>query len=164
MFIQSARFRSIKTEKVRSEGGFTLLELMLVMVVISVISSALVMPFLSNLKEATRPDIYANATQLASADLDAQRALGYGSITIDPSTGITTITGTPITINGRAYARSVTKSYVIASLDDNTNVFTDSTTSPYQTDYKKIIAKVTTTNPSLEVELWSIVSPNDYTY
>jgi prepilin-type N-terminal cleavage/methylation domain-containing protein len=155
MIIQSARFCSIKTEKMKSEGGFTLLELMLVMVVISIIASALVMPFLSNLNEGARPDIYATATQLASADLDLQRASGYASITIGTTTGST------ITMNGRDYDRSITKGYVSADRADNANAFTPTGS---VTDYKKVTAKVTTTNPGLEVELWTIVSPKDYTY
>jgi prepilin-type N-terminal cleavage/methylation domain-containing protein len=149
MIIQCTRFCSIKTEKMKSEGGFTLLELMLVMVVISIIASALVMPFLSNLNEGARPDIYATATQLAMADIETQRAQAFDDT--NPA-NVTT------TINGRTYTRVVTKTYRDADFVamPTGNAFGSSAFN----EYVLVTATVTTTSPALSVTLESIITPD----
>jgi len=149
MFVQCAKFCSIKTENVKSEDGFTLLELMLVLVVVSILSSALVLPFLSNLNEGSRPDVYATATQLAMADIENQRAQAFNDT--NPA-NITT------TINGRTYTRVVTKTYRDASFAamPTGNTFGTSSTN----DYVLVTATVTTANPALSVTLESIITPD----
>jgi prepilin-type N-terminal cleavage/methylation domain-containing protein len=137
MFIQWIKFCSIKTGKIKSEKGFTLLELMLVLVVVSVLSSVLVMPFISNLNEGGRPDIYATATQLATADIEDHRSQAFATGT----------TSTTTVINGRSYIRDVVKANATlgTSLDD----------------YIKITATVTTSNPALSVSLISFITPDN---
>jgi prepilin-type N-terminal cleavage/methylation domain len=71
------KFCNIKMEKVKSEEGFTLLELIFVMVIIGTLSSSLILPFISNLKQATRPEIYNTATYIAVGELEKVRSDGY---------------------------------------------------------------------------------------
>ncbi len=70
-------------EKVKSEKGFTLLELIFVMVIIGVLSSSLVLPFISNLKQATRPEMYNTATYISVGMMETARAQGYTNIRAD---------------------------------------------------------------------------------
>lgn len=146
MIIRCIKFCSIKTGNIKSEKGFTFLELMLVLVVTSIISSALIMPFVSNLNEGARPDIYATAAQLATADIESHRALGF----------VTGNTSASTVINGRSYTRTVTKSFADASFASGGNTFG----SPATNDYILVTAVVATTNPTLSITFKSIITPD----
>ena len=63
--------------KVQSERGFTLIELILVMVVTGIISSTLVLPFMAGLRRGTSPEISATATYLAQKEIEEFRNAGF---------------------------------------------------------------------------------------
>ncbi len=136
MLIQWVKFCSKKSGKVKSEEGFTLVEVVLVFVVVSILSSSLVLPFLSSLNEGTRADIYTNAAHIASMDIDSWRAGSFSAIPLSTGT-----TGADIVINGRAYARTYNNTLV-------------------DTDYKHVFATVSST-PGVSVTLYGIIS-TDY--
>ncbi|MHC4269231.1 MAG: prepilin-type N-terminal cleavage/methylation domain-containing protein [Planctomycetota bacterium] len=159
MFIQWIKSFSIKTGKVRSEKGFTLLELILVLVVVSIIASALAMPFLSNLNEGTKPDIYSTATQFATADIESLRADGFGAIVV--TNGVPTATAnSPTTINGRSYTRTISTAYADADFSAINNTF--NTINPVTNDYIMVVAVVTETTivPNTSVTLTSVITPD----
>ena len=68
-------------EKVKSEKGFTLLELIFVTVVTGILSSTLILPFTSSIKQGTRPEIYATAAYLAHKEIEELRNGGYTNVT-----------------------------------------------------------------------------------
>ncbi len=82
--------------KVKSEEGFTLLELIMVMVVTSILSSSLILPFSSSLRQGTMPEIYNTATYLAMDEMEWKRNDGYTSVgaAIDAGTNPLTTTTT----------------------------------------------------------------------
>ncbi len=106
MLIKWMEYCKLNPGKVRSEDGFTLVEVILIFVVVSILSSSLVLPFLSNLNDGTRADIYANAAQLASAEIERLRGVDYATIvaglganpSVEESNG-----GNFYTINNRTY-------------------------------------------------------------
>ncbi len=136
MFIQWMKHCSIKLGKVRSEEGFTLVEVIIALVVVSIISSSLVLPFLSSLNEGTKADIYTNAAHIASMDIDSWRAGSFSAIPLSTGT-----TGTNIVINGRAYVRTYNNTLI-------------------GTDYKQVFATVSST-PGVSVTLYGLIS-TDY--
>ncbi len=155
MFIQWIKYCSSKTGKVKSEKGFTLVELLVVLVVTGVLASTLVIPFASNVNQAARPGIYTTATQLASADLEYQKMLGFSAITVPNGA----VAGSSTTvINGRSYTRTVTTSYADADFNAGGNSFV----APVTNDYIIVEATVTETtmNPNLSVSLKSIITPD----
>jgi prepilin-type N-terminal cleavage/methylation domain-containing protein len=147
MFIRWIRFFRFDTEKMRSESGFTLLELILVLVVTSILSSALVMPFLSNLNDGVKPDIYATATQLAAAELEDKKAQGFAAIVVGTVV-------TPTVINGRSYTKSVATQYV--DYDAVNNEFDP----PVTNDYIMATATVTEAVSNTLVVLETIITPD----
>ncbi len=137
MFIQWIKFCYIKSGKVNSEQGFTLVELVFVLVLMGFLSYSLIMPFFSSLQRGTMGDINATAAQIASADIEDMRGQGFGSVALGNSTG------TDIVINGRTYERAYTNTMV--------------------GDYIYVVATVTetTSNPDVEARLYAIIS-RDY--
>ncbi len=146
MLIKWMKFCGIKPEKIKSEQGFTLVEVILAFVVVSILSSSLVLPFLSNLNDGTRADLYANAAHIASMDIDDWRAGVFASI---PLSTTPASTGGDITINGRAYVRT----YVNIPVDETLAYAPGG-------DYVKVLATVTTT-PNISVTLYGLIS-DDY--
>ncbi len=152
MFIQWLKFCSNKTGKVKSEQGFTLVEVVMVFVVMSILSSTLVVPFLSNLNSGTRADIYATAAQLAAADMENLRedvkSNGDDLNSITAEADINTV------INDRTYVSSFV----------NTRFLADLVTPDVGGDY--VIAEVTVTeavsDPPVVVTLYGIISKNYY--
>ncbi len=135
----------------KSERGFTLLELILVMVVMGIISSTLVLPFLAGLKQSTRPEIYATATYLAQEVLEEYKGNGYTYV----KTNNSTLIGDPISPpkpdvpkKGRSYSLVVRAGYV----DDPSDTSLDTSNA---TDYIRV--KVTVSNSINNVELWTIL-------
>jgi prepilin-type N-terminal cleavage/methylation domain-containing protein len=134
---------------VKSERGFTLLELIMVMVVMGIISSALVLPFLAGLKQATRPEIYATATYLAQEEIEKKRSEGYS--TTSGSIGTSSPTVPPL--KGRTYTKQVVTEYVTHSSGSFS-------TSASSTEFIKVTATVS--NSDINVELWTILAKDFY--
>ncbi len=137
----------------KSERGFTLLELILVMVVMGIISSTLVLPFVAGLKQATRPEIYATATYLAQEEIEKKRGIGYTNAAIsDDPINVTIPSG------GRTYTGSVVTKYVDHNID--TGTFDDAASPP--SEFKKVTVTVSNSDIPNNVELWTILAKDFY--
>jgi prepilin-type N-terminal cleavage/methylation domain-containing protein len=155
-------------EKVRSEKGFTFLELIFVMVVTGILSSTLILPFTAGLKQGTRPEIYNTATYLAVEVLEEYKSEGYTYV----KTNNSTLIGDPISpaltdvqlasydANGnitrtRTYSRVVRAGYV----DDPSDTSLDTSTA---TEYIKVTVTVSNSDIPNNVELWTILAKDFY--
>ena len=151
-------FINIKMQRIKSEKGFTLLELVFVTVVTGILSSTLILPFASSIREGTHPEIYNTATYLAAEVLEEYRSGGYTYV----QTNNSTLIGDPIsparadvTKKGRTYSHVVRAGYV----DDPSDTSLDTSTA---TEYIKV--KVTVSNSDIpnDVELWTILVKDFY--
>jgi prepilin-type N-terminal cleavage/methylation domain-containing protein len=149
------KFCNIKIGKVKSEKGFTLLELIFVMTVTGILSSTLVLPFTAGLKQGTRPEIYATATYLAQKEIEELKNAGYtiatGELGNVPSS-VTFFNGTPREIT---YTEDSVREYV--SYTGSTFVHSDS-----PTEYIRVTETVTNTKNSAVVSLWTILAKDFY--
>lgn len=145
--------------KIKSERGFTLLELIGVTVVTGILSSTLVLPFISGMMQGTRPEIYATATYLAQNVLEQYyRSEGYSYV----QTNSGTLIGDPIspalanvTVNGRTYSLVVRAGYI----DDPSDISLDTSTA---TQYIKVTVTVSNTDIPNNVTLWTILARDFY--
>ncbi len=154
MFIQWIKFCGIKTERVKSEEGFTLLEVILVFVVMSILSSTIVLPFITSLNSGTKADIHATAAQLAAADIEDLRGKDFATIMTEGGTsGTSTLVST--TINNRSYDRQYTYEQQTSSWPLGV-----ATLSPGAGNYLWIAATVTETvsNPDVVVTMYGLIS------
>jgi prepilin-type N-terminal cleavage/methylation domain-containing protein len=134
----------------KSERGFTLLELIMVMVVMGIISSSLVLPFLAGLKQATRPEIYATATYLAQEEIEKKRGEGYST-----TSGNLGTSSSDVEKKGRTYTETVLTEYV-----EHDSVNEEFDTSVSSTEFIKVT--VTVSNSDINVELWTILAKDFY--
>ena len=148
-------------EKVKSEKGFTLLELIFVMVIVGVLSSTLILPFMSGMKQGTRPEIYATATYLAQKEIEEFRNAGYTNVTGNlgniPSS-VTFYLGTPREItytegSVREYVRHVGVNFVAPDPDDPLFPVTE---------FIKVTETVSNSENSDVVTLWTILAKDFY--
>ena len=135
---------------VKSERGFTLAELIMVMVVTGILSSSLVIPFISSIKEATRPEIYATATYLAQEKIEELRSSGYTTT----SGTLGTTTGS-VTKKGRTYNEQVVTEYV-------THSGSSFSTSGSSTEYIRATATVSNSIIPDDVTIWTILAKDFY--
>ncbi len=157
---------------VKSERGFTLMELVMVVTVTGILSSTLVTPFMSGIKQGTRPEIYATATYLAQRKIEAQRHFGYTAISgsianltphdnPDQEGGYTTSNGSVatstynVTKNGRTYNVQAVTEYVTHSAGSFS-------TSASPTEYIRITATVSNSDIPDNVVLWTILTKDFY--
>jgi type II secretory pathway pseudopilin PulG len=158
------KFFKSKIDKVKSEKGFTFVELIFVTVVIGTLSSSLMLPLLNSIKQGTRPEIYATATYLAEKEIEELKNAGY-TIVADPdavpsnmgdvSSSVTFYPGTPREItytekSVREYVRRVGSNFV-----DPDPLF------PI-TEYIRVTETVTNTKNSAVVSLWTILAKGFY--
>ncbi len=129
-------FCNINVKKVKSEKGFTFLELIMVTVVTGILSSSLILPFTSGLNHATRPEIYNTAAYIAVGELERIRGNGY--TTVSGSIGTSS---TDVTKKLRVYTKTVVTNYVSHS---------GSSFSISGTPTKLIMVNVTVSNPGIE--------------
>jgi len=124
--------------KVKSEEGFTFLELIMVMVITGTISSTLVLPFTSSMNQAILPEIYNTAAYVAVGELETIRGKGYTTMSGSVGSYIPDIP--VVTKKGRIYNVAANTAYVSYS-DGN---FTASATPT-----ELIMATVTISNTSI---------------
>ncbi|MCP4272209.1 MAG: type II secretion system protein [Gammaproteobacteria bacterium] len=132
------KFCNIKMWKVKSEEGFTLLELIMVMVVTGTLSSAIILPFSSSIKNGTMPEIYNTATYIAVGELEKKKSDTFSAL----SSSIGTVNDT-VTKKSRVYTKTVATNYV--SRNDITKRFDIS-----GTPTKLIRVIVTISNPGID--------------
>ncbi len=144
------KFCNIKMEKVKSEKGFTLLELIFVMVVVGVLSSTLILPFISGLKQGTRPEIYATAAYLAQKEIEEARNGGYTNVS-----GNLGNVPSSVTLKGRNYTEDSIREYV--SYSGGTFV-----TSASPTEFIRVTETVSNSENSDVVTLWTILAKDFY--
>ncbi len=137
--------------KVQSERGFTLIELILVMVVTGIISSTLVLPFMAGIQRGTSPEISATATYLAQKEIEEFRNAGFAICTGILGNVDSYVNG----LNGRNYTEASVREYVSYS----SGTFT---TSASATHYIRVTVTVSNNVNSDVVELWTILVRNFY--
>ncbi len=99
-----------KMWKVKSEKGFTFLELVMVMVVTGILSSTLILPFTSSMKQATLPEVYNTAAYIALGELETIRGNSYSVMKLSVGSYVP---GIPThTVKGRVYNVAVDTAYV----------------------------------------------------
>ncbi len=130
---------NIKVEKVKSEKGFTFLELIMVTVVTGILSSSLILPFTSSINQATRPEVYNTATYIAVGELERVRGNGYTTV----SSTVGTPTTSTVTKKSRVYTKTVATDYV--SRNDITKHFDIS-----GTPTKLIMVRVTISSSGID--------------
>ncbi len=101
------KFCNIKMWKVKPEEGFTLLELIMVMVVTGTLSSTLILPFSSSIKNGTMPEIYNTAAYVAVGELEKKKSDTFSTL----SSSIGTVDDT-VTKKSRVYTKTVATNYV----------------------------------------------------
>ena len=144
------KFCNIKMEKVKSEKGFTLLELIFVTVVTGILSSTLILPFMAGIKQGTRPEIYATATYQAKKKIEELKNGGYTNVT-----GNLGNVSSSITLNGRLYTEDSIREYVSYS----GGIFVNSV-SP--TKFIRVTETVSNSENSDVVSLWTILTRDFY--
>ncbi len=145
------KFFNSKTGNVKSEKGFTLIELIFVMVVTGILSSSLMLPFLNSMKEGTRSEIYATAVNLAHNEVEEARLGGYTRVSGDVgSTGISVKT-----LNGITYTQTSVTEYV--SYTGSGFVYSASST-----DFIRVTETVSNDKNSDVVSLWTILVRSFY--
>jgi prepilin-type N-terminal cleavage/methylation domain-containing protein len=147
------KFCKIKMESVKSEKGFTLLELIFVIVVTGILSSTLILPFTSSIKNGTQPEIYATATYLAMSEIEKKRSEGYTYTALN-NFGTSTST---VPMNVRSYDVQVVAGYVTHSGSS----FSDPPVASPVSKFIKVTVTISNTNIPHDVELWTILV-NDY--
>ncbi len=147
-----------KMWKVKSEEGFTLLELIFVSAITGIISSTLILPFASSMNQATHPEIYNTATYLAVEVMEEYRSNGYSSIV----TSSNLMMGDPInparddiTKKGRDYSLVINAGYV----DDPSDTSLDTVTA---TEYIRVQVTVGNADIPDDVVLWEILAADFY--
>ena len=144
------KFCNIKIGKVKSEKGFTLLELIFVTVVTGILSSTLMLPFMAGIKQGTRPEIYATATYLAKKKIEELNNGGYTNVT-----GNLGLVPSSLTLNGITYTEDSVREYVSHSGG------TFGTSTP-ATEYIRIRETVSNSENSDVVSLWTILARDFY--
>ena len=130
----------------------------MVTVVTGIISSTLILPFNSSIKQATRPEIYNTATFLAVEVLEEYRSNGYDNVIINSSTMIGDPISPPksdIDKKNRTYSLVVRAGYV----DDPSDTTLDTSTA---TEYIKVQVTVSNSIISNDVVLWEILTKDFY--
>ena len=145
------RFINSKMDKVKSEKGFTLVELIFVTVVTGILSSSLMLPLLNSIKQGTRPEIYATATYLAQKEIEELKNAGY---TIVAASNMGAVQS-QVTLNGRTYTEDSVREYV--SYTGGTYVYSAS-----PTEYIRVTETVSNDKNSDVVSLWTILIKDFY--
>ncbi len=144
------KFFNIETGKVKSEKGFTLVELIIVTIVTSIISSSLILPFLSSIKNGTQPEIYNTASYLAVEEIERIKSEGYSVATGSIGTDM------PVhpDIKGRTYNYEIVTEYVTNSAGSFSNSATP-------TEFIRATVTLGNANIPNDIVLWEIL-PKDF--
>ena len=134
----------------KSERGFTLTELIMIVAVTGILSSTLVIPFTTGIKQGTRPEIYATATYLAQKKIEELRSSGY--TTTSGSLGTTSVN---VTKKGRVYTEQVVTEYA-------SHAAGSFSTSGSSTEYIRAIVTVSNTVIPDDIVLWTILAKDFY--
>ena len=146
-------FCNIKTDKIRSEKGFTLLDLLFVTTITGILSSTLILPFISGIKQGTRPEIYATATYLAQKEIEEFRNAGYTKLVAGGHLG--NVNSYVNGLNGRNYTETSIREYV--SHSGGTFV-----TSGTATEFIRVTETVSNSENADVVSLWTILVKDFY--
>ncbi len=145
-------FFNSKIGKVKSEKGFTFVELIFVTIVTGILSSSLMLPLLNSVKQGTRPEICATATYCAEKEIEELKNGGYTKVT-----GNMGNVQSSITLNGRTYTEDSVREYV--SYSGGTFVYSAS-----PTEYIRVTETVSNSENSDAISLWTILAEDFYNY
>jgi len=150
------KFFNIKTDNIKSEEGFTLVELILVTIVTGILSSSLVLPFLSSMKNATQPEIYNTASYLAVNEMEKKRSTGYTAVSgnIGTSTDSIDLVYSQSNSAKRTYNYQVVTEYVTHSAGSYSH-------SDTPTEFIKVTVTVSNANIP-DIVLWEILAKDFY--
>jgi prepilin-type N-terminal cleavage/methylation domain-containing protein len=143
------KFFNSKTGNVKSEKGFTLVELIFVMTVTGILSSSLMLPFLNSMKQGTRSEIYATAVNTALEEVEESRLGGYTRVSGDLGPDISAKT-----LNGITYTQTSVREYV--SYTGSGFVYSASST-----DFIRVTETVSNDKNSDVISLW-VLLPRDF--
>ncbi len=144
------KFCNINIGKVKSEKGFTLLELIFVTVIVGILSSTIIMPIISGLRQGIRPEIMATAMYTAEKELEELKVGGYSNI----AGYCNSVVPSSIELKGVTYNESSTREYV--SYSGGALV-----TSVTPTAFIRVIETVSNSENSEDVSMWTIL-PKDF--
>ena len=144
-------FFKSKIDKIKSENGFTFVELIFVTIVTGILSSSLMLPLLNSVKQGTRPEIYATATYCAEKELEELKNAGY---TIVAASNMGDVQS-QVTLKGRTYTEDSVREYV--SYQGGTFVYSAS-----PTEYIRVTETVSNDENSDVVSLWTILIKDFY--
>ena len=154
------KFFNSKIDKVKSENGFTFVELIFVTIVTGILSSSLMLPLLNSVKQGTRPEIYATATYCAEKEIEELKNAGY-TIVADPDNDLNNdLMGdkpSDVTLNGRTYYEASFRDYVSYDSDLDSFIHSDS-----PTEYIRITETVSNSENSDVFSLWAILAKDFY--
>jgi len=122
----------------------------MIVTVTGILSSTLVIPFTTGIKQATRPEIYATATYLAQEKIEELRSSGYTT-----TSGILGTTSVNVTKKGRVYTEQVVTEYVSHSAGS----FSAEASS---TEYIRATITVSNTTIPDDIVLWTILAKDFY--
>ncbi len=148
------KFCNNKIWKVKSEKGFTFLELIFVISITGILSSTLILPFISNLKEGTDPEVYATATYLAMAQIEKIRSEGH-SYAKDNYIGTTT---DQVFMVNRTYDVQI----VVGFVTHSGTSFSDPPVVSPASEFIKAIVTLSHADIPNDVEIWTILANDHY--
>ncbi len=148
-------------ESVKSEKGFTLLELIFVMVVTGILSSTLILPFTSSIKNGTQPEIYATATYLAMAEIEKKRSEGY-TYTMNNNIGTSTSSVDKVFNQDTAAFRTYDVQIIAGYVTHSGNNYSDPPVVNPSSEFIKVTVTISNTNIPHDVELWTILAKDFY--
>ncbi len=140
--------------KIKSEKGFTLLELIFVIVVTGIISSTLILPFTSSINQGTRPEKYNTAAYIAVGELEKKKSDTFTAL----SSSIGTDT-TQVTKKSRTYDKEVVTEFV-THIDDSADPPVRFDFSAAPTKYIRVT--ITVSNPGIENISMSEILTEDF--
>ena len=129
MNVKMNKYSAIRNPQSEMQGGFTLIEIIVFIVMAGIVISAIVVPFTTGIRASNKPEIVATAMDLAHQRMEELMKFNYSQANLN--TGTTAMAPAPAPFSN--YQWGWTISYV-------TNTFATSGT---DVGYKQIVVTVT---------------------
>jgi len=143
------RLRTPNSEpKTISNGGFTLIEIIVLIVMAGILLPAIIVPFVSSVKESGKPEMATTAMYLAHQKMEEFMKFDYSNAALNP---VALTAYAPAGISG--YQWQWQRLYV----DSNFNIVGDGIQATNDRGYKRIIVRVSDPENST-YEVYSVVT------